>query len=139
MAEHSVFMPAHAAREAVVDCGLIGEPTSVQVSSTHLYHAMGLVRRLLGVAPGPAVVRASAFTAPLLDPRNRDGWTGAEWPVGARTVLATVDLGENRSALYDFTDNQWHNPLRANRIVVRGSLGEIVDDAVTRWAGSGPW
>lgn len=135
VAEHSVFMPAHAAREAVVDSGLIGEPTSVQVSSTHLYHAMGLVRRLLGVAPGPAVVRASAFTAPLLDPRNRDGWTGAEWPVGARTVLATVDLGENRSALYDFTDNQWHNPLRNNRIVVRGSLGEIVDDQVTRWAG----
>lgn len=135
VAEHSVFMPAHAAREAVVDSGLIGEPTSVQVSSTHLYHAMGLVRRLLRVAPGPAVVRASAFTAPLLDPRNRDGWTGAEWPVGARTVLATVDLGENRSALYDFTDNQWHNPLRANRIVVRGSLGEIVDDAVIRWAG----
>ena len=29
-------------------------------------------------------------------------------------------------------DNQWHNQLRHRRIVVRGSRGEIVDDAVIR-------
>jgi len=34
--------------------------------------------------------------------------------------------------LYDFTDNQWWNPLRARRIVVRGSLGEISDERVVR-------
>ena len=38
-------------------------------------------------------------------------------------------------ATYDFTDNQWHNPLRTNRIVVRGSHGELVDQTFTRWAG----
>ena len=36
--------------------------------------------------------------------------------------------------LYDFTDNQWWNPLRARRIVIRGSHGEIVDDRVVRLA-----
>jgi hypothetical protein len=34
--------------------------------------------------------------------------------------------------LYDFTDNQWWNPLRARRIVIRGSNGEIVDDRLVR-------
>jgi hypothetical protein len=34
--------------------------------------------------------------------------------------------------VYDFTDNQWHNPLRGNRIVIRGSRGELIDDRVTR-------
>ena len=34
--------------------------------------------------------------------------------------------------LYDFTDNQWWNPLRARRIVIRGTNGEIVDERVTR-------
>ena len=34
--------------------------------------------------------------------------------------------------LYDFTDNQWWNPLRTRRIVVRGSNGELVDDHVVR-------
>jgi hypothetical protein len=77
-------------------------------------------------------VRASTFTAPLLSPLERQGWTGATEPRDAWTILATLDFGDGRSALYDFTDNQWHNPLRTNRIVIRGSHGEIVDDAVTR-------
>ena len=133
VAEHSPAMPVHQARIAAVESGLIGRPTSVQVSSTHLYHAVGLVRRLLGVGRGPVVVRSSRFTAPLVDPMTRDGWNGRAEPVDRSTILATLDFGDGRSALYDFTDNQWHNPLRANRIVVRGTHGEIVDDTVTRW------
>ncbi|QGQ18029.1 gfo/Idh/MocA family oxidoreductase [Cellulomonas sp. JZ18] len=133
VAEHSPFLPVHQARKRIVDEGLIGAATSVQVSSTHQYHAIGLARRLLGVGRGPVTVHAREFTAPLVDPMNRHGWTDATEPTDARTLLATLDLGGGRHVLYDFTDNQWHNPLRANRVVVRGSLGEVVDDAVTRW------
>lgn len=132
VAEHSPSMPSHAARIAVVDAGTIGRPTSVQISSTHLYHAVGLIRRLLGTGRDEVTVRASTFTSPLLSPLERDGWTGATEPADAWNILATLDFGDGRSALYDFTDNQWHNPLRTNRIVIRGSHGEIVDDAVTR-------
>ncbi|WP_028046021.1 Gfo/Idh/MocA family protein [Cellulomonas sp. URHE0023] len=133
VAEHSPFLPVHSARLAAL--ALIGRPTSVQISSTHLYHAVALIRRFLGVPPGAATVRASSFTAPLLDPVSRDGWTGETEPAQAATTLATLDFGDGRSALYDFTDNQWHNPLRTNRLVVRGSHGELVDQTFTRWAG----
>ncbi|WP_426594001.1 Gfo/Idh/MocA family protein [Cellulomonas sp. McL0617] len=133
VAEHSPFLPMHAARLAALD--LIGTPTSVEISSTHLYHAVALVRRFLDVGRGPVTVRASSFVAPLLDPLTRDGWTGATEPAPAATTLATLDLGDGRSALYDFTDNQWHNPLRTNRLVIRGSHGELVDQTFTRWAG----
>ena len=51
----------------------------------------------------------------------------------AETIIATVDFGTG-VGLYDFTANQWHNQLRARRIVVRGSHGEIVDDTVYRLA-----
>jgi hypothetical protein len=50
------------------------------------------------------------------------------------TTLATLDFGPGRMGVYDFTDNQWFNPFRARRIVVRGSLGEIVDDTMVRLA-----
>ena len=53
------------------------------------------------------------------------------------TTLATLDFGDGRMGLYDFTDNQWWNPLRARRIVVRGTRGEIVDERVTRLVD--PW
>ncbi|WP_273653124.1 Gfo/Idh/MocA family protein [Cellulomonas fimi] len=133
VAEHSPSMPQHQARIALVDEGLVGTPTSVQISSTHLYHAVGLVRRLLGTGRGEVDVHAVSTTAPLLDPRSRDGWTGETEPRDRWSILATLDFGGGRTALYDFTENQWHNPLRTNRIVVRGSHGELVDDRLTRW------
>ncbi len=133
VAEHSPFLPVHAARLAALD--LLGRPTSVQISSTHLYHAVALMRRFLDAGRGPVTVRAASFVAPLLDPQARDGWTDATEPTPASTILATLDFGGGRMATYDFTDNQWHNPLRTNRIVVRGSHGELVDQTFTRWAG----
>jgi len=148
VAEQYLLMPGHAARREIVRRGLIGTPTSVQVSSTHGYHAVSMIRGLLGAGTssdsgegasagfgfGPVRVDARRFTAPLLDPLTRDGWTGAEEPQDATTTLATLDFG-GTSGLYDFTDNQWHNRLRQRRIVVRGSLGEIADDTVVRWGG----
>ncbi|WP_170222835.1 hypothetical protein [Nonomuraea turkmeniaca] len=70
----------HAARLTLVREGLIGEPTSVQVSSTHLYHAVSLIRGLLGIGFDAAEVRASAFEAPLANPLGFDGWTGDDTP-----------------------------------------------------------
>ena len=132
VAEQYLHMPAHAARLALVRRGVIGEVTSVQVSSTHLYHAVSMIRGLLDVGTGPVTVRAQSFAAPLANPLNPDGWTQSDHPEEIGTTIAMLDFGGGRSALYDFTDNQWWNPLRARRIVIRGSRGEIVDDSVVR-------
>jgi predicted dehydrogenase len=132
VAEQYRLMPTHAARAAVVRAGVLGEPTSVQISSTHLYHAVSLIRGYLGVGFGAAEVHARQFTAPLVDPLTaQDGWTGDDTPRQLATTIATIDF-DGRMGLYDFTDNQWWNPLRARRIVVRGSRGELVDDRVVR-------
>jgi len=92
---------------------------------------VSLIRGLLGVDLDEVVVSARDFRAPLVDPRHPDGWDTAAVAEPRTTTLATLDFG-GRSGLYDFTENQWWNPLRARRIVVRGSTGEIVDDTVTR-------
>ncbi|WP_111767051.1 Gfo/Idh/MocA family protein [Nakamurella deserti] len=134
VAEQYLMMPGHAARRELVRRGTIGEPTSVQVSSTHDYHAVAMMRGFLGVGTGPTEVRGVRFTAPLVDPLNRAGWTDDPRPRPAGTTLATVDFGDGRSGLYDFTDNQWHNRLRLRRVVVRGSAGELADDTVVRLA-----
>lgn len=135
VAEQYLLMPAHAARLAAVRAGVIGTPTQVQVSSTHMYHAVSLIRGFLGAGRTPVTVRASRTTAPLVDPLTRDGWTGDDRPRPATTTIATLDLGDGRSGLYDFTDNQWHNQLRFRRILVRGTHGELRDDEVVRLAG----
>ncbi|WP_240675514.1 Gfo/Idh/MocA family protein [Cellulomonas endophytica] len=132
VAEQYTLMPGHAARLAVVRAGTIGQVTGVEVASTHLYHATSLVRGFLGVGFEEAVVNARTFVAPLVDPLTFDGWVPDPQPRPATTTLATLDFGDGRTGLYDFVDNQWWNPLRARRIVVRGSHGEVVDDTVTR-------
>lgn len=135
VAEQYHLYPGHAARQALVQQGLLGRPTSVQVSSTNGYHAVSLMRRLLGVGFGPVVVSGSFFTAPLVDPMKRPGWTDDDTEKDARTTIASLDFGEGASGLYDFTDNQSRNQLRHRRIVVRGSRGEIANDSVVRLAG----
>jgi len=134
VAEQYLLVPAHAARLAAVRAGIIGEPTQVQVSSTHQYHAVSLIRGYLGALGdfGPVTVRASRTVAPLVDPLNRDGWTDEADPAPATTTIATLDFAGGGSGLYDFTDNQWHNQLRFRRILVRGTHGELRDDEVVR-------
>lgn len=135
IAEQYLMVPAHAARLAAVRDGVIGTPSQVQVSSTHMYHAVSLIRGFLGEGRGPVTVRATRTTAPLVDPLTRDGWTDDPEPKDATTIIGTLDFGNGRSGLYDFTDNQWHNQLRFRRIVVRGSHGELRDDEVVRLSG----
>jgi predicted dehydrogenase len=135
VAEQYLLVPAHAARLAAVRAGVIGTPTQVQVSSTHQYHAVSMIRGFLGVGHESVTVRASRTTAPLVDPLTRDGWTDEEDPKPATTTIATLDFGDGRSGVYDFTANQWHNQLRFRRIVVRGSHGELRDDEVVRLTG----
>jgi predicted dehydrogenase len=135
VAEQYLMVPAHAARLAAVRAGVIGTPTQVQISSTHMYHATSMMRGFLGVGFEPATVRATRTTAPLVDPLTRDGWTGDDEPKPATTTIGVLDFGDGRSGLYDFTDNQWHNQLRFRRILVRGTHGELRDDEVVRLLG----
>jgi predicted dehydrogenase len=135
VAEQYLMMPSHAARAALVSSGAIGIPTQVQVSSTQQYHAVSLIRGLLGAGRGAVSVRASRFTAPLVSPLSRNGWTDDEEPHATVTTIATLDFGNDRSGVYDFTEQQTRNQLRFRRLIVRGSAGELCNDEVVRMTG----
>jgi len=135
VAEQYPMMPSHAARAALVATGAIGTPTQVQVSSTQHYHAVALIRALLGAGRGPVSVRATRFTAPLVSPLSRAGWTDDEEAHPTTTTIATLDFGDGRSGVYDFTEQQTRNQLRFRRLTVRGSAGELHDDEVVRMTG----
>jgi len=135
VAEQYPMMPSHAARAALVASGAIGIPTQVQVSSTQQYHAVALIRSLLGAGRGSVSVRAARFTAPLVSPLSRAGWTDDEEPHPTTTTIATLDFGNGRSGVYDFTEQQTRNQLRFRRLTVRGSAGELHNDEVVRMTG----
>lgn len=134
VAEQYTRMPAHAARLALVRSGAIGTPTRADVSSTHQYHAVSLIRTMLGVGRGPVEVRATRTTAPLADPLSRDGWADPVEVRQATTTIATITFSGGGFGVYDFTDNQWHNQILNRRLLVRGTTGELRDDDVVRLA-----
>lgn len=134
VAEQYALMPLHAARVTVVREGGIGMPSSIHISSTHLYHVVAMMRAFLGVGLEPARVSSQTFTAPLVDPITPAGWTHDTSLKQARTIISTVDFGDGRMGLYDFTDNQWWNPVRPDHLMVRGSTGEVYDETVVRMA-----
>ena len=133
VAEQYPLYPGHAARRELLASGILGAVSSAQVSSTHLYHAIALVRSFLGVGFEAAVVRAGEFHGALVNPQNKLGWTGDSEEHDATTTLATIEFASGRMGVYDFTTNQWHNPLRSRRVVLRASRGEIANDNVARW------
>ncbi|XVU22656.1 gfo/Idh/MocA family oxidoreductase [Actinoplanes sp. CA-054009] len=130
VAEQYLLMPSHAARLEAVRSGIIGAATQVHVSSTQQHHAVSLIRGMLGVGRAPASVRAVRTTAPLLVPLGRGGWTDDPVPKPATTTIATLDFGDGRSGVYDFTTGQTRNLLRHRRLLVRGTHGELHDDDI---------
>ncbi|MCL2465423.1 MAG: gfo/Idh/MocA family oxidoreductase, partial [Micrococcales bacterium] len=130
VAEQYPLYPGHAARRQLIANGVLGTVSNVQVSSTHQYHAMALIRSMLGIGFEDAAVTAFRSEFELVDPATRAGWTHDPVPRPSWNVLAHFDFGDGKTGLYDFTDNQWHNELRSNRILIRGSRGELVTDHV---------
>jgi len=63
VAEQYSRMPAHAARIALVRAGVIGDPTRVDVSSTHQYHAVSLIRTLLSTGPRTCPSKSPVISA----------------------------------------------------------------------------
>lgn len=131
VAEQYPLYPGHVARKAVIDAGHIGSVNEVEVSSTHMYHATALIRHMLGVTFEAARVTGIRNTHPLANPLGVPGWNDNTEPEPATTVRGLVEFENGQVGTYDFTDNQWWNPLRVDRMVVRGSLGEIANERVT--------
>jgi len=132
VAEQYLNLPGHASRLAITKSGVIGEVSSVELSSTHGYHAISIMRGLLQSGFESTTITTQQFQAPLVNPLGRNGWNNDLSPQIAKTTISLIDFGDEKSGIYNFVDNQWHNQLRHRRIVVRGSKGEIVDDAVIR-------
>lgn len=124
VAEQFLFQPMHAARLAIARSGLLGEVSHVQVSAGHGYHGISLIRQLLGVGFEEAEIRGEQITSPLVQGPGRGGWPEEERIVSSAQTIALLRFGE-RTALFDFTYDQYFSPIRRHRVLVRGDRGEM--------------
>ncbi|WP_410770496.1 Gfo/Idh/MocA family protein [Fontibacillus sp. BL9] len=124
VAEQFIHQPMHAARLAVVSSGLLGGVSHVQVSAGHGYHGVSLIRHLLGVGFEEAEISGQQIVTPLIKGPGRNGLPQKEVLADSRQDLALLRFG-GRSALFDFSYDQYFSWIRRHRILVRGHRGEL--------------
>jgi predicted dehydrogenase len=127
IAEQYLFQPLHAARISLARSGKLGEISHVQVSVAHDYHGISLIRQLLGVGFERAVIRGEQAQSLIARGPSRQGDPQEGGLLTTSQQLATLRFGD-KLAVYDFTREQYFSWIRRSRILVRGALGEIVDE-----------
>jgi len=129
VAEQYLFQPLNAARAALVASGVLGRVSLAEVSLTHGYHAMSLLRRFLGLTFEDATITANQFTSPIVVGPGRDGPPAEESLSPSTQVIAHLNFGD-KYGVYDFTGDQYFSWIRSSRLIVRGDRGEINDTEV---------
>ena len=130
VAEQYQFQPLHAARIALARDGRLGDITQAQVSAAHGYHGVSLMRRMLGVGFTDATIHAFGVESRLLASRRRSARPADDQFQDSHQILALFEFDSGQSGLFDFTWDQYWSWVRAPRVLIRGTRGEIVQDRI---------
>lgn len=129
VAEQYHLYPMQAARQALIRSGQLGRITETTVSISQTYHAVSLIRKMLGITFEEVRIRAMRFESNWVQGPTRSGPPTEDKQVPLQRDLAWLDFGD-RLGIYDFTHNQHRSWVRSNHLSVRGERGEIFDDRV---------
>ncbi len=127
VAEQYPLQPLNAARIAVARSGLLGTVSEVQLAVTHDYHAMAVMRQMLGTGFEAVRITARDFTARVMRGPGRGGPPTEPAIDAERQVFAYLDYPD-RLGVYEFTAGQVRSWIRAGRVVMRGERGELNND-----------
>lgn len=129
VAEQYQFHPIQQARLSLIQSGRLGRISETTVSVSHLYHAVSLIRRMLGVSFEEATIRGMRFQSNWVKGPDRAGPPAEDMLIPLQRDLAWLDFG-GKLGIYDFTKDQHRSWTRSNHLSVRGERGEIFDNRV---------
>ena len=129
VAEQFHFMPRNQAYKKIIDSGILGEVHQVQLSCCHDYHAASLIRFFLNI--NNEIPTKTTVTLPDKVTRYNSR-AGHIEPVmvDSEQKITVLNFG-NKTAIYDFNFEQYFSDIRASRIVIRGTKGEIINNTCT--------
>lgn len=130
VAEEYHLRPHHAAQLAYVAGGTLGKITHAQVSIGHGYHGISLIRRLLGIKGEACKIVGRSFRAPIVAGAGRTGPPEKETVKESVQDVVLFDFG-GRTAVFDFTGDQYMGLIRDGRVLARGERGELSGTRVT--------
>ncbi|NQX63603.1 Gfo/Idh/MocA family protein [Paenibacillus qinlingensis] len=129
VAEQYQFHPVQEARLALIRSGKLGVISETTVSISHLYHAVSLIRRILGITFEEVKIKAMRFESKWVSGPTRSGPPAEDRMIPMQRDLAWLDFGD-RLGIYDFTKDQHRSWIRSNHLSIRGERGEIFDNRI---------
>ena len=113
----------------IIDMGIIGDVTHINMSMAHDYHGMSLIRYLLDEYEKPVKLGEHIVESPLLKTNGRIGEFKEKYFDNSLQKIKIYQFGD-KTAVYDFTDDQYFSPIRKDRLLIRGTKGEISNKTV---------
>ena len=129
VAEQFHFMPRNQAYKKIIDSGILGEVHQVQLSCCHDYHAASLIRFFLDIKAETPTKTTISLPDKLTRYNCRAGHIEPAI-VDSEEKITILNFG-NKTAIYDFNFEQYFSDIRASRIVIRGTTGEIINNTCT--------
>lgn len=128
IAEQFHLKPMYQAIKGIIEEGIIGEVNHMEISVAHEYHAMSLIRFFMNVET-PGCIYAKEFHPTVLHTHFRQGELPKKELTNSRHQLAVFEW-DQKSAIYHFDYEQYFSPIRSDRLLIRGTRGEIDNNTV---------
>lgn len=128
VAEQFHLKPMYQAIKGIINDGIIGEVNHIEISVAHEYHAMSLIRFFTGVDM-PQCVYSTELNTAVLHTHFRQGELAEKEIADSKHQIAVFDCN-GKSAIYNFDYEQYFSPIRSDRLLIRGTRGEIENNAV---------
>jgi len=129
IAEQYPLQPMHKARLAFLRKGKIGTPSHVQISYTHAFHGMSIIRDYLNIGFENAEITAKKFTVPIVAGYTRTGEPAEEIIKEHTQTVAVFDFGR-KTALFNHETDQHRSWVRSPIIQIKGERGEIFNNKI---------
>lgn len=129
VAEQFHLKGTYQAIKSIIDSGVIGKVCHINISCCHDYHAMSLVRFFLDDYEKPILLNEYIFDDTVLKTNGRQGEIPDKSVTTAQQTFRMFKF-KNASVVYDHSKEQYFSPIRKNRLLIRGSRGEIDNNTV---------
>lgn len=130
VAEQFHFMPRNQAYKRIIESGILGEVHSVRLSCCHDYHAASLIRFFLDTGFEKPEITSISLTDPVTRYNSRAGYLKSPAIIQAEEKIKIFKF-KDKTAVYDFSFEQYFSNIRSSQITIRGTNGEIVNNTCT--------
>lgn len=131
IAEQYIFSPYYQACKTIVSNGLLGEINVLEIYGLHDYHAIAMIRFLLGTCIQKLEIWGHRGKHKLVVTDSKSGIVESGKKISTFEDIAVITVNDNVNVIYNYTRGQYFSRIRNKRLLIRGSSGELDNNYIS--------